>query len=348
MKSNVYFLPIEKISGLYDFIKWTGVFDSIGEKDTIALKIHFGNSGHNNHIPAEYSKEILRVLEERKCFAFFTDTNVLYRGERENTISHIKIVKLHNYHNLGVPVVIAGGSSGKDEVVLEINRKHFKNVYIAREYSEISGMIALTHFKGHILAAIGGTIKNVGMGCASRKGKYAMHSNITPLADISKCIGCGKCVKECPVVAIEIKNKKANINKKKCIGCGSCIHTCPKEAISIPWSSVTPAQFQEKIVEYASGVISQYAENKFFAINFLTKIAIECDCASNPGKFLSPDIGVLVSKDPVAIDRASVDIIKKVNGKDVFEGIRPPYNYQLEYGEEIGLGSNSYKLIEFK
>lgn len=347
MVSNVYFLPFKKIGHLSEFLKETGIFNSIDKKDVIALKIHFGNSKHNNHVPSEYSKEIVGVLKEKGCFSFFTDTNVLYRGERANTISHMKVVKLHNYHNLGVPVVIAGGNSGKDEIVLKAEGKHFKEIYIAGEYSEINGMVAITHFKGHMLAGIGGTIKNVGMGCASRKGKFAMHANITPQINISACTGCGSCVRECPVGAIELKKKKAYIDKNRCIGCASCVHICPEGAISIPWSSVSPSEFQERLVEYAFYIISQY-KDKFYAINFLINITEDCDCLSNPGKVLSPDIGVLVSNDPVAIDRASADLIKKVNGKDVFKGITPDYNSQFEYGEKINLGSNSYKLIEFK
>jgi len=334
MAVNVYFLPIEKIKNFSDFLEWTGIFDFIEEKDVIALKIHFGNSRHNNHIPSEYSKEIVKIIEKRKCFPFFTDTNVLYRGERENTISHIKVVQLHNYHNLGVPVVIAGGSSGKDESVLKIDGKHFKEIYVAKEFIEIDGMVAITHFKGHVLAGIGGTIKNI------------MHANIVPQINRSGCVGCGSCVKECPAGAIELKNKKAYINEEKCIGCASCIHTCPEKVINIPWSSVSTSEFQERLVEYAKGLISQYG-SKFCAISFLINIAFDCDCSSNPGKILSPDIGVLVSKDPVAIDRVSTDLIKEVNGKDVFEGIRPPYKYQLEYGEKINLGSMNYKLVSF-
>jgi len=343
---NVYFLPIKKIKNLFDFLEWTGVFDFIEERDVIALKIHFGNSKHNNHIPSEYSKEIVKTIGKRKCFSFFTDTNVLYRGERENTISHMKVVYLHNYHKIGIPVIIAGGSSGKDEVVLKVDGKHFKEIYVAKEFIEIDGMVALTHFKGHMLAGIGGTIKNISMGCASRKGKYSMHSNIVPQINRSGCVGCGSCVKECPAGAIELKNKKAYIDEEKCIGCASCVHVCPEKVISIPWSSVSPSEFQERLVEYAKGVISQYG-NKFCAINFLINIASDCDCSSNPGEILSPDIGVLVSNDPVAIDKASIDLIKEVNGKDVFEGIRPPYKYQLEYGEEMNLGSKDYKLIKF-
>ena len=210
-------------------------------------------------------------------------------------------------------------------------------------------MIALTHFKGHGLASIGGTIKNIGMGCASRKGKFAMHSDITPQIDREKCIGCGTCAKNCPADAISIKEKKAWIDKEKCIGCAQCIHVCPENIIKIPWSSVSPQTFQERLVEYAAGMIKFYKGN-FCAINFLINIAKDCDCCTNPGEIIAKDIGVLISKDPVAIDKSSVDLIKEKEGEDKFLKIRPnvPYHYQLKYGEEIGLGTTSYKLIPFQ
>ena len=348
VKSKVFFLPIEKINEIGKFIEETGIFDFIKEEEKIALKIHFGNTKHNNQIPPDYLKDIVKILQNKNCFPFLTDTNVLYRGERADTFSHMKVAYFHKFHTLGIPIIIAGGFNGTDEVPIEVNYKHFREIYVAREYTEIDGMVALTHFKGHMLAGIGGTIKNISMGCASRKGKYAMHASIVPQINRSGCMGCGSCVKECPAGAIELKDKKAYIDEEKCIGCASCVHVCPERVISIPWSSVSPSEFQERLVEYAKGVINQY-ENKFCAINFLINIASDCDCSSNPGKILSPDIGVVASKDPVAIDKASVDIIKGVAGKDVFLEKRPnvPYSSQIEYGEKIGLGTSNYELIKF-
>ncbi|MEA1927840.1 MAG: RnfABCDGE type electron transport complex subunit B [Candidatus Auribacterota bacterium] len=45
------------------------------------------------------------------------------------------------------------------------------------------------------------------------------------------CISCGKCVKECPVEAITIKDNLAVIDYEKCINCGKCIEVCPRKII---------------------------------------------------------------------------------------------------------------------
>ena len=50
--------------------------------------------------------------------------------------------------------------------------------------------------------------------------------------DKKTCIGCGACVKACPVSAVSGEKKKAHtINKKKCIKCGACLEICPVGAV---------------------------------------------------------------------------------------------------------------------
>ena len=52
-----------------------------------------------------------------------------------------------------------------------------------------------------------------------------------PWVDKNKCVGCGFCVRECPVDAIYMKEGKAGIDMDKCIRCGKCHNVCPQEAI---------------------------------------------------------------------------------------------------------------------
>jgi len=346
--ANVYFLPIEKIDQFDKFLNEIKVFNIFKENDIVGLKIHFGNSFHKNQVPPEYVKPIGNALKNKGASIFLTDTNVLYRGERDDTFSHLEVVYKNNFDKLNIPVLIAGGFNGDYEFEIDTNGKYFKKLYFAKEYKEFSGMIAITHFKGHSMAGIGGTIKNMGMGCASRKGKFAMHSNVTPAVNLSVCTGCGKCEKECLFGAISIMDKKSYIDSKKCKGCAWCVHVCPSGAIRIPWSSISHEMFQERLCEYAHGIIKFY-KNKFFAINFLINIAEDCDCCKNPGKILSKDIGICVSDDPVAVDKCSIDLLNKLNGHDVFLKIKPNLNYshQFSYGEKIGLGSTKYNLVVF-
>ena len=77
------------------------------------------------------------------------------------------------------------------------------------------------------------------------------------------------------------------------------------------------------------------------------KITPDCDCFSHSDTAVAPDAGILLSYDPVAIDLASLDIINKVSGKDVFKELYPEIDHtlQIEYGAQLGLGNKDYNLV---
>ena len=106
---------------------------------------------------------------------------------------------------------------------MRIDRKQFKDVYIAAEIAQADAVVSVAHFKGHELSGFGGTLKNIGMGCATREGKLAQHCDVSPVIYQEKCVGCGKCQEICPVKAILIKDAKAHLDRSLCIGCASCI-----------------------------------------------------------------------------------------------------------------------------
>lgn len=349
---DVYFLDFNQIKRLEELIEKSGIGSSIKANDLIALKIHFGEQGNKNFVSPSYVKIIADKIKEKGGKPFLSDTNVLYVGKRANSIDHLNVAIAHGFGKVDIPLIISGGLKGKNEVKVPIEGKIFKEVMIASEIYAADTLVGITHFKGHGMTGFGGALKNIGMGCASRTGKFAMHSSVIPRIDLEQCIGCGTCSKYCPGEAIMIKEKKAWIEKAKCIGCGQCIHNCPQRAIMIPWDSVSPELFQRRMVEYVYGALLNKKAKGF--INFLNKITRGCDCMSNPGSPIMPDIGVLASLDPIAIDQASVDLVNQAKGfkmkagVDKFRTIYPgtDWKFQLEYGEKIGLGSRKYRLIE--
>ncbi len=373
MKSYVFFSDLrvtsektllDKIDILLDRVE---IRRKIREKDLVAIKLHFGEKGNTAYIRPIFIRRIVERVKKLKGKPFLTDTNTLYTGSRSEAISHLTTA-YHNgfsYEVVDAPIIIADGIRGNSQVKVKIDKPIFKTVSIAHEIYMADVLLSVAHFKGHELSGFGGTLKNLGMGCASREGKLSQHSNISPQVKSKICKGCEICVDWCPSGAISMISNQSRskgtalIDTKRCIGCGECIISCPSGAIQIQWNETIPI-FQKKIVEYAYGTI-QRKKGKTIYLNFLTQISPACDCYGFSDTPIVKDIGILSSEDPVAIDQASVDLVNNEEGdkssklsanwgkgEDKFRGLYPEVDWsiQLSYAEEIGLGTRQYELIK--
>jgi len=235
---------------------------------------------------------------------------------------------------------------GRNFEEIPVSGKHFSKVKIAPDFLDCDSMLVMSHMTGHILTGMGCAVKNLGMGCAARRGKYEQHCGTVPEINSDYCVGCGQCVINCPAGCLTLKNKKVSMAKEACLGCGECAVVCRTQAINIRWSE-TLENLQEKMVEYASGAV-RALKGRLGYINFLIKVTKDCDCLAKDDPRIVKDLGILASSDPVAIDKASVDIIKEAAKEDVFRLGYPEtdWSVQLKYAAKIGLGSLDYKLEE--
>ena len=85
-------------------------------------------------------------------------------------------------------------------------------------------------------------------------------------------------------------------------------------------------------------------------INVINNLSIDCDCNSNPEAPCMADIGIAASVDPVAVDKACLDLIynSKDNGKErLIKRIEEMHGiHAVEHAEKIGIGSTNYEIIE--
>jgi uncharacterized protein len=333
---------------------------SIKENEFVALKTHFGEYGNLAYIPAPVIKTIVTLVKDLGGKPFITDTNTLYRGSRSNAVDHLQNAVLNGFvmETAGAPLIIADGLRGNDYRTVPVDSKHYKEIKVASAIYDADLVIVVSHVKGHELYGFGGAIKNIAMGCAPSSGKQMIHSDMKPRVKESLCIACKACIKRCPVSAITLnEKKKAFINQGKCISCGECTVICPYGAIPVLW--VTDHKpLHERTAEYVKGTMSS-KKDKWLFLNYVMNVSPECDCYFWNDAPIVPNIGILASTDPVAIDRASADLINKaipmpeskIAGKNnARDNLMALYNiewkYMLEYSEQIGLGSNSYQLVE--
>ncbi|NOX33443.1 MAG: DUF362 domain-containing protein [Deltaproteobacteria bacterium] len=370
MTADVFFMDLEATSRenlpqkLSRLVKKAGIKNILTRNDLTAVKIHFGEKGNTAYIRPVFIRKVIQTIKEFKANPFLTDANTLYVGTRSNAVSHTHtaIENGFSYSSMdATPIIIADGLRGKNETKINVNKKNCKHVYIGSQIIDADALVSVAHFKGHELSGFGGTLKNIGMGCASRRGKLDQHSNVSPKIKRKTCIGCRECEKNCPPGAIYLKEKKACIDKKKCIGCAECIVRCPTGSVNINWNQTVPV-FLEKMMEYTLGVLKN-KKNKALFINFITDIAPKCDCLPYNESPIVNNVGVLASTDPVAIDQASADLVNQQKalpgtiletnlnpGQDKFRGLYPSvdWEHQLDYAKTLGLGSREYKLIKLK
>ena len=366
-KSPVYFVDMRSnmesnvMERFGEALKKAGILGVAAKPDLVAVKLHFGEKGSTAYIRTPYVGAVVEGLKASGCRPFLTDTNTLYLGTRSDSVGHLTTAVEHGFAfgSVGAPTIIADGLKGGNHEAVKIGGKHFKEVLIASDIARADALVVLTHFKGHEFTGFGGAIKNLGMGCGSRAGKLAMHSDVRPKVDVERCVGCAKCVGWCPVRAISLERKKAVIDDGVCIGCAECIVVCPEHAIRIQWDSST-SKLQEKTAEYAVGT-AKTKKGKIAFVNFITDVSPQCDCYPFSDTPVVANIGILLSLDAVAIDKASVDLVAKAPalagsaldergkaGADKFGELYPDVDdaVQLKHAEALGLGTTEYTLVK--
>lgn len=124
----------------------------------------------------------------------------------------------------------------------------------------------------------------------------------------------------------------------------SHIHTAGKS-----WSGFNSAQndFLESMAEAAKSIVDYAGKDNFIYINVMNRLSVDCDCNANPAEPTMADIGILASTDPVALDKACMDLIDASHDGTHLKNRISQKNGKLTMtrSSEIGLGSLEYKLV---
>ena len=109
--------------------------------------------------------------------------------------------------------------------------------------------------------------------------------------------------------------------------------------------------FLEAMAEAAKAV-ADHCGNNILYISVANNLSVDCDCVATPEDPQMGDIGILASLDPVALDKACIDLVRasEDHGKvHLIERIDSRHGmHVLDYAEQIGLGCLQYELVELK
>ena len=107
--------------------------------------------------------------------------------------------------------------------------------------------------------------------------------------------------------------------------------------------------FQESMAEASKAIIDHIGDRVLY-INVVNNLSVDCDCVATPADPQMGDLGIFASLDPVALDRACIDAVRNSSdhGKiHLIERIDSKHGmHNLEYAEQLGLGSQKYELVK--
>ena len=177
------YIPFDQREGEYSVVYFTRDLSPEGLKKAyekvaaningkVAIKLHTGEKNGPNIIPSAWIKELMSSTPTLKD-ATIIETNTYYEGDRDTTEKHLETLKVNGWDFCKVDITDAEGT-----VDLPVNGgKWFDHMTVGKTMVDYKSLVALTHFKGHVMGGFGGSNKNIGIGCADGKiGKKMIHS----------------------------------------------------------------------------------------------------------------------------------------------------------------------------
>lgn len=361
MPSSVLFAPVtfsrydesQTLPARFDrLLEKSGLAERVKDK-TVAIKMHVGSGTSYSTIPLVFVRKLVSFVKRAGGNCFITDHYISSRRPENRGYSEDII---------GAPIIDACGFFGKYFYTKEVDFRSLKHVDIGGHIHDADFLIDFSHVKGHGACAYGGACKNIAMGCVTDRTRRELHSLEGGLLwDEDLCTHCEQCIQSCNHNANRFRYGKYRVTYHNCTLCQHCVKVCPTGAISL--DSHNYEDFQRGMAICTKTVLDSFAPGNMYYINVLLNITAVCDCWGMTTPALVPDIGIVASDDIVAVEAASLDMIKFENlipagvpqgfelGTEghLFQRLhyKNPYT-QLTMLEEQGLGAREYSLVEIE
>ncbi|MEW6441425.1 MAG: DUF362 domain-containing protein [bacterium] len=366
------------------------LFDAAGFRElvqpgqVVAVKVHMGEFNNTAYIRPVYVRALVDKIRSLGGEPMVVDTTTLPyhpHTSRSTSLDYLKTVARNGFTEatVGCPIVIADGYIGTDDVHVDLPEGFIlKEQYVATGIALADAMIALSHFKGHPMGTYGGAIKNIGVGCASKRGKLNLHMGGHDRYGLKsrhwmperclkeECPQYQVCLDLCPTGAIRHTPDTVEFVRDKCIGCLACIGVvtmCGVAFLPDDYFDVTAAA----IADSALAVTKAIGAGKIGYINMALDISPWCDCVNYSDRPIVPNLGIFASWDAVAIDSACIRKAKDAAGMPdsmaMTKGTMSPgtakfsacgsflgvsEEIQPNVGQKIGLGTRQFELEELQ
>lgn len=370
--AKVYYASARPLKWRYDdsmpgklerLLKEIGLSNYFSPKEWVAVKTHFGSEGAHRIVRPVFLRKVVEGLRNVGAKPFVTDT-VRIQG-----LDYLEVANQNgiNHLSVGAPVVLGDGLYGKDNIMVKAG-EILGEIAVASLINDVPAMVVCSHVKGHINSGYAGAIKNLAMGAVSschrhsgwKCGRGAMHTigEGELLWNKDKCELCYQCAEICPLDAIVFDGGDELVwDGNTCWRCGRCTRVCQSDSITMPGDD---ERFLSSLAEATRAVLSTFEAQKVLYINFLTEIQPECDCMPIADVPVIQDKGILISDDIVAVEQASIDLLKDAaplpdsaatrealgTERDILLALnKKNYIIQVDEAEKLGIGSRKYDLL---
>ena len=371
-------------------LEYLGFNKTVRKNDKVCIKTHFGALENTRYLRPSYIRFLCDFVKDfganpsvaESCGWGLPGAGGEYGG-RASEEEYLEVALKHGYtkETMGAELLMLDGPIGIDYELQKINGKRFNEVLVAGRLREFDFLISAAHFKGHPGSGFGGALKNLGIGCVSKGGKVQAHTGKNLIRNFEKCLSdCKDCIDICPTYSLQKdSNNKIKYIADTCRLCYMCASACNEEVFQN--EETIREKFIEQMIDNTLGVVEFFGKDKIFYLNYAIDICEQCDCSGGSSVAFIQDIGILASRDPVAVDKACVDLVHKSPAlpNSCLDGLNIPekndihewfgyiprddyekdeinlnrdgiyqdfYKIQLNAAESLGLGTQEYNLIE--
>jgi uncharacterized Fe-S center protein len=361
-----------------EILEYSGWLDNLKPGDLVAVKTHMGEAYNVGYLRPIIVRTLVEALKDKGCRPFVTDTTTMpYHPwiSRTLAIDHLETANMNgfNHGTMGCPVIIADGWLGTDDVIVDLEGRgnYLNKQFVARAIADADAVLSVAHFKGHPAGGYGGAMKNLGVGGASKRGKMNLHGALAgdkPVFKTDMCPGrscewwetCEAC---CPEGGITITDKGFEVDEENCVYCFSCANLCVNMAGvgAIQRFDLLPALGRRIADSCLAAMMTKEAGMNFF-MNYAIDITPACDCYGWTDTPIVNGLGILASTDPVAVDKACIDMMNEAPGltnseAEEFNVLAPgtkklnvikgkDIEPQVYGGVENGMGTTDYEIEE--